>query len=174
MSLAEMSVAGGAVILAVTVIRALGMNRLPKAMFTVLWAVALARLLVPVSIPSAVSIYRWAGMSAVRAETAEAVREELPAAQSAAEGPVYVPAAETVQGTGSPAERTAPVSPGRRSSGRQAFWAAAAFLPGPMSAAAGSSGRRWPWRTVLSGAGRRVIPWAGGCRCACPGGWTRP
>ncbi len=88
MSLLDMSIAGGAVILAVTVIRALGANRLPRAMFTALWTVALVRLLVPVSVPSPVSVYAWLTprIEAVRAEPvrAEAARED-PAVSGGAE-----------------------------------------------------------------------------------------
>ena len=58
MSLLEMSFAGGVLILAVIVLRALALNRLPKRMFLVLWAVAAARLLAPFSIPSPASIIR--------------------------------------------------------------------------------------------------------------------
>lgn len=57
MSLLQMSVTGGVMILAVTVIRALAMNRVPKKTFLTLWAAALLRLLLPVSLPSALSIY---------------------------------------------------------------------------------------------------------------------
>lgn len=60
MSLLEMSFAGGVLILAVIVLRALALNRLPKRMFLVLWAVAAARLLAPFSIPSPASIYTLA------------------------------------------------------------------------------------------------------------------
>ena len=47
MSLLEMSFAGGLLILAVIVLRALALNRLPKGTFLALWAVAAVRLLVP-------------------------------------------------------------------------------------------------------------------------------
>lgn len=57
MSLLTMSLTGAALILAVAVLRALALHRLPKETFLVLWGVVLARLLVPVSIPSALSLY---------------------------------------------------------------------------------------------------------------------
>ena len=44
-------------ILVITVIRALAMNRVPKRTFPVLWGCVLVRLLVPVSLPSGLSIY---------------------------------------------------------------------------------------------------------------------
>ena len=52
MSLLQMTLAGGAMVLAVVLARALLLNRLPKATFIVLWALVAVRLLVPVSIPS--------------------------------------------------------------------------------------------------------------------------
>ncbi len=68
MSLLQMSVTGGVMILAITVIRALVMNRVPKKTFLALWAAALLRLLLPVSLPSALSIY-----SLLRQKTAPAM-----------------------------------------------------------------------------------------------------
>ena len=56
MSLLQMSVTGGVMILAITVIRALVMNRVPKKTFLALWAAALLRLLLPVSIESTLSL----------------------------------------------------------------------------------------------------------------------
>jgi len=56
-SLIQMSIAGAVMIVVIIVIRALAINRLPKATFTVLWMAALARLLVPFSVPSVFSIY---------------------------------------------------------------------------------------------------------------------
>lgn len=53
----QMSLAGAVMILAITVIRALAINRVPKTTFLVLWGTALARLLIPFSLPSAWSIY---------------------------------------------------------------------------------------------------------------------
>ena len=57
MSLLHMSFAGAVMILAVTIIRALVIYRVPKKTFLVLWGITLARLLIPFSIPSALSIY---------------------------------------------------------------------------------------------------------------------
>lgn len=70
MSLLEMSASGAVLILAVTVLRALALHRLPKGAFLALWAVAVLRLLVPVSLPSALSVYtlaeRWAPAEVVQ------------------------------------------------------------------------------------------------------------
>ena len=61
MSLLHMSFAGAVMILAVTVIRALVIYRVPKKTFIVLWGITLARLLIPFSAPSAFSIYTFFG-----------------------------------------------------------------------------------------------------------------
>ena len=61
MSLLHMSFAGAVMILAVTVILALVIYRVPKKTFMVLWGITLARLLIPFSAPSAFSIYTFLG-----------------------------------------------------------------------------------------------------------------
>lgn len=57
MSLLQISIAGAVMILVITVIRTLTINRVPKKTFLVLWGAALIRLLIPVSLPSGLSIY---------------------------------------------------------------------------------------------------------------------
>lgn len=57
MSLLQMSLSGGAVILVIALLRALLLYRLPKRFFAALWALPMARLLVPFSIPAAFSVY---------------------------------------------------------------------------------------------------------------------
>lgn len=73
MSLLQMSFTGAILILVITVIRAVAINRLPKRIFIVLWWVALLRLLLPVSIPSMYSayslIYQSETVSSLLAET---------------------------------------------------------------------------------------------------------
>lgn len=61
MSLLRMSFAGAVMILVVTVIRALTIYKVPKKTFMVLWGIILARLLIPFSIPSALSVYSLFG-----------------------------------------------------------------------------------------------------------------
>jgi beta-lactamase regulating signal transducer with metallopeptidase domain len=51
MNILQMSITAGLLIIAVIIIRAVALNKLPKKMFLVLWGVAVFRLLVPVSIP---------------------------------------------------------------------------------------------------------------------------
>lgn len=57
MSLLQMSLSGGAIILAVVLIRTAALHRLPKRLFPALWAFILLRLLVPLSLPAACSVY---------------------------------------------------------------------------------------------------------------------
>ena len=57
MSLLQMSFAGAVMILAITIIRALAINLLPKKTFLALWGIAVARLLLPFSLPSMFSVY---------------------------------------------------------------------------------------------------------------------
>ena len=85
MSLLEMSAAGGVMILAVIVVRALALERLPKVTFTALWAVAVARLLVPVSVPSSVSAYGWL-TDCLAAESVAPEEDAVPAVFALLEG----------------------------------------------------------------------------------------
>ena len=57
LSLPEMSLCGAVLIAAVLVLRAVFLNRLPKRTFSSLWELAILRLLLPLSIASAVSLY---------------------------------------------------------------------------------------------------------------------
>lgn len=64
MSLIQMSFSGTIMILAAIVVRALAINRLPKKVFVLLWEIILLRLLIPFSIPSALSAYSLVKRSA--------------------------------------------------------------------------------------------------------------
>ena len=57
MSLLQMSFAGAVMILAITIIRTLAISLLPKKTFLALWGIAVARLLLPFSLPSVFSVY---------------------------------------------------------------------------------------------------------------------
>ncbi len=57
MSFLQMSFSGAVFIIAVVMIRAVTINRLPKKTFLILWEIALFRLLVPFSVPSMFSFY---------------------------------------------------------------------------------------------------------------------
>lgn len=60
MTLMQMSLSGAVLILAVIVLRSLALHRLPKGTFPALWALAAARLLLPFSLPSPLSVYTLA------------------------------------------------------------------------------------------------------------------
>lgn len=57
MEILKMTFSASVLILAIVVIRALALHKLPKKTFIVLWGVALCRLFIPFSIPSRFSIY---------------------------------------------------------------------------------------------------------------------
>ena len=86
MSLLQMSFSGGVLILAVTVVRALALNRLPKRAFCILWLVAALRLLVPVSVPSPVSVYSLAEQR-MPAQVETTFRPVMPSARPGAVRP---------------------------------------------------------------------------------------
>lgn len=74
MSLLQMSVAGGVMILAVIVIRAMAINLLPKKTFGALWGITVTRLLIPFSVPSAFSVYSLLKGHASAIDAAESSR----------------------------------------------------------------------------------------------------
>ena len=57
MSLLQMSISAGLLVIAIVLIRAVCLNKLPKSAFLMLWGVALFRLLVPMSISGQFSLY---------------------------------------------------------------------------------------------------------------------
>ena len=57
MSILQMSISAGILVIAIIIIRVVALNKLPKKMFLVLWGIVLCRLLIPVSIPSRFSFY---------------------------------------------------------------------------------------------------------------------
>ena len=57
MSLLQMSFSGAVLILAIIIVRAVAINKLPKKMFLFLWGITLVRLLIPFSVPSPASVY---------------------------------------------------------------------------------------------------------------------
>ena len=61
MSLVQMSISGAVMILAVLVVRAAAVHRLPKRLFVLLWEAVLLRLALPFSLPSAFSVYTLVG-----------------------------------------------------------------------------------------------------------------
>lgn len=73
MDLMEMCFQASVIILVVIVCRALFINKLPKKVFLILWAVALSRLLIPYSLPSVSSIYSLTGQGRFIMEKAEGI-----------------------------------------------------------------------------------------------------
>lgn len=57
MDIFQMSLTAAVLIIAIVVVRALTLHKLPKKTFLVLWGVVLCRLLIPFSIPSPFSFY---------------------------------------------------------------------------------------------------------------------
>ena len=86
MSLTQMSLSGAAMIFCIVVIRALAVHKLPKRAFMVMWGAALARLLVPFSLPSVFSVYTLAGRLVPARPTVEYIPavEHSPAVGTAA------------------------------------------------------------------------------------------
>ena len=105
MSLLQMSVAGGCIILATTVLRALAMHRLPKRTFLALWGVACARLLLPFSLPSPFGLFALVKRSApaIRSEAAPAILRDTGAAAGAIRTYIRSDAAATAARHGAPA-----------------------------------------------------------------------
>lgn len=64
MRLLQMSISGGILILAIIVLRSILINRVPKGTFLALWGIVLLRLLLPFSVPSALSVYNLADSAA--------------------------------------------------------------------------------------------------------------
>lgn len=69
MDILKMSLSASVFILAIIIIRALALYRLPKMTFLVLWVVALCRLLIPFSVPSRLSIYTLVNMLKIHFST---------------------------------------------------------------------------------------------------------
>lgn len=94
MSLIQMSVSGVIMILAVLIIRALFLQKLPKRTFPVMWCAVLARLLIPYSLPSAFSVYSLRSLFARNAAKPQAPNAVPPPIsglppQNAADAPSY-------------------------------------------------------------------------------------
>ena len=69
MNLVQMSIAGTCIILFATVLRALAMYRLPRRAFSILWAIACVRLVVPFSIPWPFGLFALVERSAPAIQT---------------------------------------------------------------------------------------------------------
>ena len=154
LSLLELSLTGGVFILAVVVVRALAMNRLPRQAFLLLWAVALARLLLPFSIPSPTSLYSAAG------HLGEGFRR------------AGIVTAGGTDAAGAAAQEA--VIPGWPCSGPRALWPVPCASCSPTCGAAGSGMPLCRWRTPLSPPGWPAIPSGGRDGGAGPAGGGQP
>ena len=88
MSLLQMSISAGIMIIVVLVIRALAINLLPKKMFLVLWGIVLVRLLIPFSCQSPLSVYSFishSGASQMKTAAAADILPLSPSVDAAAE-----------------------------------------------------------------------------------------
>jgi len=92
MNIVTMSLTASLTILVVIIIRLLFIHTLPKKTFLLLWSVVIFRLMVPVSIPSRLSIWNIADAFFPSAPLTEAAEETVPAFAAAA------PAAFAAQG----------------------------------------------------------------------------
>ena len=102
MTLLQMSISGAVLILIITVIRALAVHRLPKQTFLILWTIVVLRLLVPVSIPSVLSVYSLLRQTPLQAQIPETPPSQLPALGATVQGlPNVVPVSNTSPETAS-------------------------------------------------------------------------
>lgn len=87
MSILQMSVQAGMLIIAIVTVRAIALYRLPKTSFLALWGIVVARMLIPFSVASKWSVYNL--FSGVRSSVGGSVPVDLPAV--AWGGPVQLP-----------------------------------------------------------------------------------
>jgi len=101
MDILQLSVSASVMIVAVVVIRALTLHRLPKRTFLVLWGVVVCRLLIPFSIPSRFSFYT--GIDRLKRMFAEsAVIPSSPAVITSGANTANIAAAGETIGIGAP------------------------------------------------------------------------
>lgn len=103
MTLLEVSFSGAVFIIAVVLIRAIAIHRLPKKTFLVLWEMVLLRLIIPFTIPSAFSIYTLVNRSLPMPAFFEAGTDKVTPAVS---GEYFV----TIQGKKPPVTDIPPIS----------------------------------------------------------------
>ena len=82
MTLLERSFSGAVLILVIILFRALFLERLPKRTFLALWTVAVMRLLLPITVPSALSAYSWLPHNFAEQELAAPEIRRLPLAEA--------------------------------------------------------------------------------------------
>lgn len=95
MSLAQMSLYGAVMIAVVVVIRNLGMHKLPKWTFLLLWGVVVLRLLVPFNLTSPFSVYTLVKPSISQEMTVPQMSESVALAEGTINEPVVLAAERT-------------------------------------------------------------------------------
>ena len=75
MSILEMTLTGGVMVLVITVLRAVLLNKLPKKTFVFLWEIAMLRLVLPISIPAVTSVYSLFSLFGNSVTTSQTVPE---------------------------------------------------------------------------------------------------
>ncbi|MCL2158897.1 MAG: M56 family metallopeptidase, partial [Oscillospiraceae bacterium] len=94
MNLSQMSMAAGAVIIAIVLIRAVAIDRLPKRVFLLLWGIALLRLLIPVSMPIQIALPTQSPPSQEQLVITASPREQAPETQDPVSRAADAPLAE--------------------------------------------------------------------------------
>jgi murein DD-endopeptidase MepM/ murein hydrolase activator NlpD len=89
MDILQMSFSASVLIVAVVIIRALTLHKLPKKMFLVLWGVVICRLLLPFSIPSRFSFYT--GIDMAKRMFAERIAASFPVGMTGVPSVVNMP-----------------------------------------------------------------------------------
>ncbi len=107
MDIVQMSLSASVLIVAVAIIRAITLHKLPKKTFLVLWGVVLCRLLIPFSIPSRFSFYT--GIDTVKHIFAERTAVSSPAGMAAIPNMANIPGMGEAIGGGAPAVSISPI-----------------------------------------------------------------
>lgn len=107
MGLLQMSVSGALMVAAILLVRAAALNRLPKQVFVVLWALVAARLLVPVDVPLPFSAFNLVDRVVGAAQTIAGTGD----AASQTSGADAVPGADPTDAAGTAASDGALPSP---------------------------------------------------------------
>ena len=108
MDILQMSLSGAVLIIAVVIVRALTLHKLPKKTFLVLWSVVICRLLIPFSIPSRFSFYT--GIDMLKRAVTETTAFTAPAKTTGLPNMGAVPDLEHTIGIGASVVSVSPVT----------------------------------------------------------------
>jgi beta-lactamase regulating signal transducer with metallopeptidase domain len=109
MDIFQMSLSASVLIVAVVIIRALALHKLPKKMFLVLWGVVICRLLIPFSIPFRFSFYT--GIDIAKHIFAERTAVSFPLKMTSIPNMVNMPGTAEPMGVGAVGASTISISP---------------------------------------------------------------